>query len=176
MAEVAAAAIAGADLAKDIGSWICKNRSMDEAKRPDRLKGIEIPPMNTWSSTQISGRYVLSFGSDSIHAPKRGIGLTADPHDPCVLEFNVVGEYTSIKCNGKYLFAGDQATVKVGKDKVGDWERFKVYHTTIDGKKLCTIKCKRDGEYWYIDEEGMVRHRNAKEKGFKCHVFYMQKR
>jgi len=177
-ADRATAAIEGAQLAWEIGQWVCQNRSMDEAERPNRLQDIDIEPMHRWSGEQINGAFILSFGSDSVHEPKHGIGMTVDPFDPCHLEFQSLGDGTSsirvlFRANG-YLFAGDQATVKCGHSSVGHRERFKVYHTTINGQRFCAIKCIRDGEYWYVDKEGMIRHRNKKEQGFKCHVFYMQ--
>lgn len=175
MAEGASAAIQGAQLAKDVLQWIISSfGTTPEMSRPDALKGVHIKPLQDWKQMK-AGTYKFSYGSISITGPKKGIGLTTDPHSSASFQIsNINGQYSSIKLNGKYVFAGDQATVKTGKDKVKEWEQFEVKSTVINGCELCTIKCKRDGEYWYIDEEGMVRHRLRKEDGFKFHVFYAQ--
>merc|ERR1712186_125404 len=100
--------------------------------------------------------------------------MTADPHTAAKLRFVDQGDgYHAIKWGDQYMFAGDQATVKWGKKKVKNWERFKIRTSTVMGIKVCTIKCKRDGCYWYMDTQMVIRHRNPKEQGFKCHVWAM---
>jgi hypothetical protein len=164
-------------IAEFLTGWIqdiSSQRPQPEMERPNILEGIEIPPLRDWSNGPIDGNWHLSYGSFSVHGPKHGIGMTVDPHHPATLTFEYLHDgYHSIKYAGEYLFAGNQATVKTGKNKVDQWERFEVHHAEIAGNLYCTIKCKRDEEYWYVDEEGMIRHRNKKEQGFKCHVFWM---
>ena len=105
-------------------------------------------------------RHSFGRGKVWIAAPKHGKGLTVDPIDAACFEIKQVDHrYCSMKLNGRYVFAGDQATVKLGKKKVGTWEQFEVRVAERNGVKVCSIKCKRDQQYWYIDKDGMVRHR-----------------
>ena len=112
-------------------------------------------------------RYVCKLKS-------KGKGLTVDPtekdHD---FEFeHKGGGICGIKYNGYYVFAGDQATVKHHKkSKIGNHEKFKVSIWKKDGYTFGLIRCERDQNYWYVDKEGKVRHRNPKEQGYYCHVF-----
>jgi len=173
---MAEAVFSGGQLAVQLTQMIlsCPAGPTPEMRITDALKNIHVQPLDRWND-HVSGKVKLSYGNHFICGPKRGIGMTVDPHNAAHLEFIPMGDgYHAIKLNGKYLFAGDQATVKWGKTKIGEWERFQIRSTVIDNRRFCTIKCKRDGEYWYIDNEGMVRHRLRKEDGFKIHVFFMQ--
>jgi hypothetical protein len=72
-AGVAGVVLDGFNMAFDLGRWTCENRAEPEAKRLDRLSGVHIPPLHSWSDMQLTGEFVLSFGSDSIHGSKHGI-------------------------------------------------------------------------------------------------------
>ena len=159
------------------------NRAFGPMARPDlTASAASIPPLSDWSlwGTSDNSEYTLSYGSYYVSNPIHGKGLTVHPHNPATFRFQLLGNgFVSIATNGKYVFAGDQATVKTGKDKVGEWEQFIIRTTNVRAGDqtvtLCTIECKRDREFWYIDEEGMLRHRNRCEKGVMCQVFTLRR-
>ena len=115
------------------------------------------------------GTYKIGADGFWVKRPKKGDrGLTIDLHNFARFEIQRYhGVFSSIKLDGIYVYAGDQATVKLGRDKVKVWEQFEVLSRVWNGTPVLVIKCKRDEEYWHIDEDGKVRHRNRKEKGFK---------
>jgi hypothetical protein len=135
------------------------------------------------------GKFKLSHGSTWIRGPKTGKCLATDPIDHYnIFEYKFRGEgYYSIKYMGDatkedgkykntYVYAGDQASVKVyNKKEVRKHELFSIRVFEVRRVEYCYIFCKRDQEHWHLDKEGKVRHRNRNQRGFMLDVFRLHR-
>ena len=172
-------------LVEDALSGLLNDSRHKGKKLPEAFEeGIGDAPINATVEKKIGQKFKLSHGKTWIRSPITGKCLTIDPID----HFNVFelshykGEYCSIKYigggsfNNTYVFAGDQASVKVSdKTRVGEYEQFCIRTFFINDIEFCYICCKRDQEHWYVDEMGKVRHRNRKEEGFMLQVFRLHR-
>eukprot|EP01084_Bolivina_argentea_P114739 204222_1 len=176
-----AAIIGGIKDAIDIASKLSKAFSHEGPGGVAELPKFNLEvPMNGFETLDLTGKWwTIRYGAAHIgKVDGKGKGLTTSMMDKTSFYFeDAGGPYTAIRLNGTYVFAGDQATVKHhNKKKIGDWEKFRIGVWKQSGYYFAIFECKRDHEYWYLDKEHKVRHRNRKEKpGFQCHVFILEK-
>lgn len=178
-------ALAGAKMVTMMGvgeyvlSGVLQDDKLKIKKAPENFEpGMEQEPLDIKPIASGCGKFKLSHGLTWVCCLKDGKILTIDPEDRNnVFEYKYRSDgYCSIKFLGKgkynntYVFAGNQAGVKLyDKRTVDEWELFRINVYEREGKEYCLIRCKRDDEYWYVDKEGKVRHRNKKEGHMLSH-------
>ena len=180
-----AVAKCGLDILENALSGLLNDSRHKGKKLPEGFEeGIGDAPIEAKVEKKKCQNFKLSHGRTWIRGPIDGKCLTIDPTDRCnVFQLShYSGEYCSIKYigggdhNNTYVFAGDQASVKVAnKTSVREYEQFCIRTFFINEIEFCYICCKRDQEHWYVDEMGKVRHRNRKEEGFMLQVFRLHR-
>lgn len=142
-----------------------KKRNLDPAESSDEWREF---------GEHDNGYFKLARGMDWVSAPKRGEKGLRVSSKPAIFEINKLKDgNVSIKMDNKYVFAGNQATVKWPHEKLGNWESFWIYIKEVGPTIHCTIQCERDEERWYVDQQGYIRHRKSTELGNFAHEFQM---